>query len=134
MGARFLAAACEVMTSNDLAELLLQIDTLPINKIIELAQYLLGEAVVPQETEKERGAVTRMVTDAFCYLSEKGDQDYATFLLNDQKYWFSGGMSWGDSPTEACDHIWRLNTVRDVIAENRQTRKAPDPFEPIREK
>ena len=55
---------------------------------------------------KVRHFVKDKVKEAVNELMDAGyRRDVAEVQLNDVLYLFSGGMSWGDTPTEACDTI-----------------------------
>ena len=74
----------------------------------------LGYSPEDFETPDEaRGYLIARIDEAIDHLTS-GARDYGIMHLPDQfgtPYVISGGMSWGDDPTDACRHIWLLNAV-----------------------
>lgn len=62
------------------------------------------------------------------------NREVAEAVIQGRRYLFSGGLSWGDSPTQACDDIWliddlgitydpiTLDEYRAAVEEERRTR------------
>lgn len=87
-------------------ETLTKIGLLDVDALARVADRMFGDADRdPEETRAWlKGAVETILT-----ADEEGWRDYGEVNVTEPgTYVLSGGMTWGDSPTELCQYIWGL--------------------------
>lgn len=106
MGADFVFAVAPACA--DLEAGLRAVDSLPLPKIEEVADWRFGE--VDEDTIED---VRELLREGVRILSdEELGRDTGWFIGTDATiYILTGGMTWGDSPTEACDPIWAVQVA-----------------------
>lgn len=102
MGADFIGAYCkapkdELTAIKVLADLVISLPEESIN-------YFADEVLGCWEDDNKYAVVLNGAVRAFTYLSSY-PRDADVWFLEGNQYWVSGGMSWGDTPTEAFNHI-----------------------------
>jgi hypothetical protein len=86
-------------------ETLGKIDLLDEDTLARVADRWFGDEKDPEETRARlREAVKTVLTAA-----EQGWRDYGEVNVTEPGvYVLSGGMTWGDDPTELCQYLWAL--------------------------
>jgi hypothetical protein len=113
MGADFLFAITEVPVdeNNNFLSLEEQLDRLRTFVSCQSDDWAgfdyLEELAVFDYHDSLREEYIETMTDALKYVNAEY-RDTAIIQLKDTYYWLSGGLSYGDEPTEACNHIWHL--------------------------
>jgi len=110
MGADFIYSVCKVIHTEPSLfkeQVTKHIATLT-NEDLEYVFMVGGDDITPPE-------IVDLTLVALGYLS-KPYRDFSVMKFGDQEYWISGGMSWGDNPTDAYEHIELLSVIADGMA------------------
>lgn len=100
MGADFLLTAVPKVTPTQARERLAQLTD---QEVLDAMDVVKGFADDPEEARD----YIRYAIDAI--LAGDEPNDTGTLWINHQEYIVTGGMSWGDGPTESFDDIWLLD-------------------------
>lgn len=114
MSADFLCAVCndpidDASTFRTLVAA--EIDQLVENGHLDVFVRSLADTWSELDTAEDNDEMRDMLVDraAYCHKYLKGRAaDFARVKLNGKDFLVSGGMSYGDSPAEACEAIWFL--------------------------
>ena len=106
MGADFIFAITKVCTNPDQAKQ--NISNLPFPTLAEIAEALWGDYPEPEEVEVLQN-VRDVLSNAIDLVHDPDRRDISLIDIEDPgQYALSGGMSWGDSPTESFDPMLAL--------------------------
>ncbi len=102
MGADFIFAATKMIEDKD--EALEKIRTLSHRTLDHVAEFIWGETRPYAEVKDYLRDAVRVGMD------EDDRRDTGWMQITEPgKYIITGGMSWGDNPTEACQPLWALD-------------------------
>lgn len=115
MGADFLYGICEIPVDAQGKSLDAEVVERKLHAVVsamsaEDVEYMLLERYGEEEGDREE--LVKKLLESFNYL-DAGGRDVGFLELKGTRYWISGGMSGGDTPTEAMDHIWALAELGD---------------------
>lgn len=77
----------------------------------ESTDWYVDVEETPQSRSEMRGAVVEAIEA--CYDEKRSDIGWC--VLEGKRYVVSGGMTWGDEPTEACRSLWLFDAFKDFI-------------------
>jgi len=116
MSAEFFLACCplpvvaegETINETDRAMLLQhRIDNLSEEVLTDLADWFLGTFEIDEEGNWQHEALDR-VRECLEFVEQGGSRETALLTFEGRDWIFAGGMSSGDTPSEAFDDLWLL--------------------------
>ncbi len=106
MGADFIFAISKQCEDPDKAKN--QIDQLPSDVLAEVAEHAFGEIPADDDVDGWQ-QVTDLLKEGIDIVYDADRRDLGTIYIDKPGvYVITGGMSWGDNPTEACPPMWAL--------------------------
>jgi hypothetical protein len=100
MGADFTIITAPVSEKTK-EEVVGRIDKMGASELLNLADYLMFDDETPDEV---RGRILEAVKE----IVDVDGRDFAVLTFDGKAHYITGGMSWGDSPTDSFDFIWLL--------------------------
>lgn len=105
MGAEFIYAICRVPTPDQAENALARIDELDDDMLESIGQNLWAATSTMSDLSDIRDALKT----ALQIVTEANRRDIGVFTdLSGQDWVLSGGMTWGETPTAACEYLWAL--------------------------
>jgi hypothetical protein len=108
MGADFIYAMAIVPNEDEAKEVLRRIDALTIDTCPELPSLDDSDSS-PEDYVEEVKEYLRGCLEQLMETVDRRDAD--GFTIGDRFVILTGGMSWGDNPTELCQPIWDLENA-----------------------
>lgn len=107
MGADFIGGAVAIRKTRDEARVAL--DAMSDDDILACLEDHGGVNIDAYETTAREVAIDflSMVYDAY----DGKRRDGALWTLDSTEYVITGGMSWGDAPTDLCEAVWGVSAL-----------------------
>ena len=90
-----------------------KLDKLPDNAILLWGENVTGE--IEEDVKEAKIKAIKMIDSIFCILKNNPrDVTFLTVPISKKKYYtafVTGGMSWGDNPTDSCDYFYSFNEL-----------------------
>jgi hypothetical protein len=88
-----------------------KVNALSDDELDVIVDQVCGDLDSMVTTDDERESLRKRGVEALDYLAD-GGRDWCDFTDSAGViWWHSGGMSWGDNPTEAFQHIYALDMI-----------------------
>jgi hypothetical protein len=110
MGAEFIFAITKYVDPGVRELFTRRVDTLTQDARDVIIDSFLSESV-PQDSDGIE-EIKELLQEAFKHLDVDESRDFAVVELDGVPYWLAGGMTWGDTPSEACDYIWLIDSIQ----------------------
>lgn len=108
MGADFIFALTR--KPSDISVTRQKISELTLDDCLRLADEVMGWNIDhPEGLEFLAADVRTRLHEALTALSESQPRSVGIMTIKGEQYWITGGMSWGDSPTDTFDDIMFLD-------------------------
>lgn len=108
MGADFIYAITKYVEPEIREQFSRRVDTLSQDRIDMIIDSSFGEV---EEGVDDKTALKKYLDEAFKYLDKEDPRDFAVVELEGIPYWLAGGMSWGDTTSDACNYICFLEAL-----------------------